>query len=150
VLRAVLAVIAGYVTLFAIVFASLSIAYLALGPERAFRPRTYDVSTTWLITHFILGLVGTMAGGAVCAWIARGRGAPMVLAVFVLVLGLLGAVAIALTPAPESPLLRDATVGNLEAMQMARQPLWVALVNALVGPAGVLIGARAVRRPTRP
>ncbi len=40
-----------------------------------------------------------------------------------------------------------ADVSNLEAMQNAVQPLWVAILNPVLGVVGVLLGA-GLRRPS--
>lgn len=40
-------------------------------------------------------------------------------------------------------------MSNLEAMTNARQPVFVAVANPVIGAAGVLLGARLVRRPAR-
>ena len=61
-----------------------------------------------------------------------------ILAGIVLVLGIVSAVAVSMSPKPEGT--RTADVPNLEAMSKAQTPLWVALINPLIGIAGVLVG----------
>jgi hypothetical protein len=68
----------------------------------------------------------------------------MVLAAVVFGLGLLMAVPVALVS--EAPKERDGDLGNFEAMQHARQPVWVALLNPVVGAGGVFLGSR-LRKP---
>jgi hypothetical protein len=138
--RSVLGVIAGYVVMALLVFASFSAAYLLMGADGAFRPNSYEVSGLWLATSFVLALLAAVAGGYVCAAISRRTLAPLVLAVVVLVLGMMAA-APALTARGESP-VRTGDVPNLAAASQARTPPWVALLNPLVGAAGVLAGAR--------
>jgi hypothetical protein len=145
-LRATLSVIAGYVAMFVVVMATFSVVFLALGPERALAPGSYEPSGLWLVTSFALGLLAAVIGGWVCALIARAPKPPMALAVLVVVLGLLGAVVQMMSPDVDRPTVREGEVGMVEAMQNARQPAWVAFLNPFVGAAGVLLGARLARR----
>jgi hypothetical protein len=138
--RLIAAVVVGYLAMSAFVFTTFSLAYLAIGAERAFKPGSYEVSALWLVGSFALGFVGALAGGWVCAAIGRSARAVKALAVVVVVLGIALAVPAMLgrsTPAP-----RSAAVGNMEAMQRAQTPRWVALLNPLVAVAGVLIAGR--------
>lgn len=139
-LRSVLGVVLGYLVMFIAVFVTFSIAYLAMGVDRAFRPGSYDVSAAWAVTSLVLGFVAAAVGGLVCAVIAGRSTPPKVLAGVVLALGLLMAIPLLVAEQPERP-ARTGDVSNLEAMQHARQPVWFALVNPAVGAAGVLLGA---------
>lgn len=145
--RSILAVVLGYVVMFAFVFLTFSGAYLAMGADGAFQPGTYEASTQWLVVSFVLGFIGAMAGGCTAVWIARRMKAAHALAVVVLVLGFALAGAMAMAPTDTRPTMRTGDVPNLEAMQNARQPMWVALLNPLVGAIGVLIGARMKGAP---
>ena len=143
--RSILAVVAGYATLALVIFVTFTALYLVLGADRSFEPGSYDASTLWVMTSFPLGVAASIAAGFVCAAIARGGRAPQVLAGVVLFLGLLFAIPVlraADTPSPA----RAGDVPNMEAMQGARQPKWVALVNPFVGAVGVLVGAGLRRR----
>jgi hypothetical protein len=144
--RSVLGVIAGYLVMFLLVFASFSGAYLVMGAEAAFRPDSYEVSGLWLVTSLVLGLLAAVAGGYVCAAVSRRDLAPVILAGVVLVFGMIAAFQ-ALTASGEGP-ARAGDVPNLAAAAQARTPPWVALLNPLVGAAGVLAGARLRRRST--
>ncbi len=141
-LRAAAAVILGYLTTAILVFATFTGAYLVMGADGAFKPGSYEVTATWLVASFALGLVAAVAGGWTCAAVARSGRAPMVLAVLVLVLGLLAALPAITKPQPAEPKVREGNVGHLEAMQNADQPVWVVLLNPLIGAAGVTLGAR--------
>lgn len=143
--RSILAVIVGYLVMFLCIFASFSTAYLLMGTERAFRPESYEVSAFWLALSFPLSLVAAIAGGFVCAKIARGGKAPIALAVLVFVLGILSAIPV-LTATADRGKIRSAEVGNLAAMAEARQPTWVALANPIVGVVGTLLGAKLASR----
>jgi ABC-type transport system involved in multi-copper enzyme maturation permease subunit len=140
--RTIVGVIVGYLVMAFLIFALFSAAYLTMGANAAFKAETYDVSSLWLIANFVLGLTAAVAGGYACAAIAKKRKAPLALAALVITLGLLFAIPVfkANSDGPSAPRSRDVT--NMEAMQKARQPGWVALLNPLVGAVGVLLGAR--------
>lgn len=140
-LRGILGVIAGYVVMFVVVFGSFTAAYLAMGAEKAFRPGTYDVSMLWIAISIVLGLVAAIAGGLVCAAIAKGGKAPMALAILVVVLGVLMAIPTLNAPDAGAPVERTGDVGNMAAMQSARTPSWVAFLNPVIGAVGVMLGA---------
>jgi hypothetical protein len=143
--RTITAVVAGYLTMFVLVFVSFSAAYLLLGPDGSFLPGTYDVTTTWIIVSLPLSLIAAVIGGLVCALVAPTPAAPRVLAALVLVLGIAMAVPV-LTGGSTAPNIRASDVGNLEAMMQGRQPVWVALLSPLIGAVGALLGARLQRR----
>lgn len=147
-LRNIGGVILGYIIFALTIFLTFSAAYLLMGASLAFEPGTYEPSTLWLVTSFVLGVAATILAGYVCAVIAGGSRAPLALAVLVLVLGLLFAIPV-LRAANHTRerLTRPAEVSNMEAMQNAVQPGWVALLNPFLGFAGVLVGARLRRRP---
>ena len=143
--RSILAVVAGYATLALGIFVSFTLLYLVLGADRSFEPGSYDASTLWVATSFPLGVAASVVAGYVCAAIARDGRAPQVLAGLVLVLGLLFAIPVLRAADAPSP-ARAGDVPNMEAMQQARQPSWVALVNPFIGAVGVLVGAGLRRR----
>jgi len=138
--RAIAAVVVGYIVMFIVVFVTLTGAYLALGTERAFKAGTYDVTPMWIGIWAVMSLVAAVAGGLVCRVIARGPKPPMMLAGIVLVLGLAMAIPAFLAEPTKEP--RGSEVSNLEAMAKAQQPPWTALLNPLVGAAGVVLGGR--------
>lgn len=143
--RVIGAAIVGYLVIFGIVFFLFSGAYLALGPDRAFQPGTYDVSMLWNALSIVLGFVAAVVGGMVAMRIARDSRGPKALAALVLILGI--AFAIPVMQQPASSEARTAEVGNLEAMGKARQPVWAALLSPVLGVVGVLVGGRR-RTPT--
>ena len=142
-LRTIVGVIVGYLVMAGLVFVTFTAAYAVLGVDRTFQPGTYQVSPLWIATSFALGLGAALAGGYVCARIARRRAAANALAALVLGLGLLVAgIGIVGVAQEGEPTPRTSEVGNQEAMMRARTPTWMALLNPLVGAAGVLIGGR--------
>jgi len=136
------AVIAGYVTMVVVVFASFSAAYLLMGTERAFEAGSYGVSRLWLLTSLALSLVAALAGGRVCARIGGTSRAVPVLAGMVVVLGLVMAVPALQAPGDPAAMERSGDVGNFAAMQKAQQPHWMTLTLPALGAAGGLRGGR--------
>jgi magnesium-transporting ATPase (P-type) len=143
--RAIASIIVGYLLMAILVFISFSVAYLVMGPDTSFKPGSYDVSAAWIVTSIVLSIVAAVAGGYVCAVIARSVKPARILAVVVVVLGLAMAIP-ALTEGETAPGPRTAEVGTLEAAQYAQQPDWLTLLNPLLGALGVLLGAGLHRR----
>jgi len=93
-------------------------------------------------SEFVPSFIAAVVGGWVCATIARNWKAPKGFAAVVFILGLLVALSVLMASHDARPQVREGNVGNIAAMQNAKQPAWVALMNALIGPAGILLGAR--------
>lgn len=143
-LKTIGGVVGGYVAMFLIVFVSFSLAFLALGPDGAFQPGTYDVTPVWLIVSFVLAFIAAVIGGFVSVTISDDPKVPRALAIVVIVIGLISAIqTMNADPVAAS---RGADVGNLAAMMNATQPTWVALLNPIIGVIGVMLGARLKRQ----
>jgi hypothetical protein len=144
--RTIGAVVLGYLVMAVLIFATFSGAYLAMGADAAFRRGTFDPSSLWIIVSFILGFGAAVAGGWVCAAVARDGRAVSILAIVVLVLGLISAVPTLRRRPTTEPRLGD--VPNMEAMTKAHTPTWIAFLNPFLGVAGLLLGGRlSGRRP---
>lgn len=142
--RAVLAVIAGYVVMFLVVFVCFSAAFSAIGSDGAFKEGSYEVTGLWLVIWFVVSWLAAIIGGLACARIAlRDSKAPIALAILVLVLGVASAVMTGMRPDPGP---REGNVPVMEAANRAVQPAWVAWSNVPIGVIGVLLGARIGRR----
>lgn len=135
--RKILGGIAAYIVLFILIFATFTAAYLALGAEKAFQPGNYDVSMIWIVISLVLGTVCAVIAGYLAAVIGS-KGAVKVLAGIVLVMGILTLVVVAVSPKPTDP--RTPSVSNMEAMAKAQQPLWLCVLNPIMGVVGVLVG----------
>lgn len=147
-LRSILSVVLGYLAMFILVFLGLTIGYFALGADRAFRPGEYEVSGLWLGVWAVISLIAAVAGGAVCAKLARSITPVRVLAGIVLGIGLLQAVGSVLAPDRE-PLAREPDTPFADVLANARSPAWVAFVTPLLGATGVLLGGSAIARNSR-
>ncbi len=140
-LRNILAAIVGYIAVVAVLFALSSLAWLTLGPSRAFQPGTWEVAGGWVLGSIVIGFAGAYVGGRVCARLARDAGGATILIAIVIVLGVVSAlvpVEVAVGPRPDDVSMFEATAG-------ARQPAWLTWLNPLIGVAGVWFGSRKLR-----
>jgi hypothetical protein len=145
-LRSVLGVIVAYILMFILQVAAFMTIYTLMGPDWSFKPASYQASTPWTAMQFVVIMVTAIIGGLICAAIAKGGRAPLVLAAVVLVLGLgLAVLGTALRPADTNE-VRTGNVPNMEAMSKARHPMWVVFIGPFIGAVGVVIGGKLKRR----
>jgi hypothetical protein len=143
--RAIGSVIVGYLVMAVVVFLTFSLAYLVLGSDGSFRPGTYELSAAWIVASIVLSFIAAILGGLACAALARASTPPKVLAAIVLILGLVSAMPVLTRSGDDVATERPAEVSMTQAMQEAEQPVWIALLNPLIGAVGVLVGARLKR-----
>ena len=139
--RFVGAIVIGYLVMLIVVFAMFMASYPLLGVDRLFEPGSFEAARGWIVLSLVIGLFAAMSGGATCARIAPGTSAPRWLAAIVLILGALMAIPVAMSASPSRGGVRPPNSTMAEAMSHAEQPLWVAVLNPLVGALGVLMGA---------
>ncbi len=60
--RTIGSVILGYLVMVIVVFATFSLAYQAMGVDRAYQPGTYDVSGLWIAVSIVLGILAAILG----------------------------------------------------------------------------------------
>lgn len=140
--RKIIGVICGYITMASFIFISFTILYLILGAERSFEPGTYQASSVWIILSTVLGLIAAIIGGFVCVLIAKERKAAFWLAGIVLVLGIILAVPQLNPTEEELNKVREGDVDNMEAMENAKQPQISLILNPIIGAVGVIAGSR--------
>jgi hypothetical protein len=140
--RAIVSVVAGYVAIIIAVFGLMTVAWFALGVNGAFVLGTWEVSGTWIVVMLVVSLLAAVVGGYVAAMISPDWKGPKLLIGLVLVLGILMAIPALTGSGPAVPETRSEDVAMFDAMQTAKQPSWLALVNPLLGAAGVWLGAR--------
>jgi len=145
-LRSALGVIVGYIVMFILQVVAFMTIYTLMGANWSFKPASYEASTRWTVMQFGVILVTTIIAGLVCAAIAKGGKAPLVLAAVVLVLGLALAFASTALRTADTHEIRTGNVPNMEAMSKARHPVWVVLLGPVIGAAGVVIGGKLKRR----
>lgn len=139
-LRSILGAVAGYIVTFIAVFVLLTGAYLAIGTDRAFQPGNYQVSMLWLVVSTVLSFIAAVIGGYIASLAGNGFTAVKILAGIMIVLGAIMAAMVVMTPPPADT--RAADVPNMEAMMKAQTPLWVALLNPIIGAVGAVVGGR--------
>lgn len=144
--RSVLGVIGGYVLMFILQFATFMTVYTVMGANWSFKTGSFHASTRWTVMQFTVVFVTAAIAGLVCAVIAKGGKAPLVLAVVVLLIGFaLAAVHEATQPADTNE-MRTANTPNMEAMVKARHPVWVVFLGPVIGAVGALAGSKLKRR----
>mgnify|MGYP000341087423 CR=1 FL=1 len=147
-LRTILAVVVGYIAMFIVIAAGLSVAYLTLGPDWAYQEGTYEITMQWAILMLAFGLVAAVLAGIVCALIAkRSRNAVFALMAAIVVLGALSA-GFQLMQAPPEDITRAADDSVTDAANKARQPAWTLIANPIIRAAGVFLGASLLRPKT--
>lgn len=144
-LKSIIAVVVGFIAMTIFSIAAFCCVYLGLGADRAFQPESYDISTLWMVVMVVLSLIGGVVGGLICAAISKSMGVCKVFAGIVLALGLLSGIVTTLKDRPDTA--RSGDVPVFEAGQVAQTPLWLCLLNPVLGAAGVLLGARMKKLP---
>ena len=144
--RSIIAVIASYIIMFVLTFCAFTAVYIVLRADGSFKPGTFEASSLWIGIAFGVNFIVALIGGLICAAIARGGKAPLVLAIVVFVLGLLLAIPSLMAQKTNVGLVRSGDVPMMEAMQKAQEPVWVPFTFPFVGAIGVLIGGRLKRR----
>ena len=144
-LRSVLGVIGGYVLMFILQFAAFMTIYTVMGANWSFKTGSFHSSTRWMLMQIAVVFVTAAMSGLVCAIIAKGGKAPLVLAVVVLLLGFALAATHTATQPPDTNEMRTANTPNMEAMVKARHPLWVVFIGPFIGAVGVVIGGKLKR-----
>ncbi len=143
--RSIIGVIVGYVTMFVLVFATFTCVFLLMGTDWSFKPGSFEASNRWIAMSLVANLIIGVIGGLVCALIAKGGKAPMVLAIVVFGLGLLLAIPSIMAHQKSAGEVRTGNVTQMEAMQKANEPVWVPFTFPVIGAIGVLIGGKLKR-----
>jgi hypothetical protein len=136
--RRVLGAIAGYIVFFLCLLVSFLSLYFAMGSDRAFLPGKYDPTMLWTISAFILGFIAAAIGGYIAALIAK-SGAVKIMVGLMVVIGAMSVVGLMIKNKPEE--IRTGNVTSTEEMMKAREPVWVAVVNPILGVIGIFAGA---------
>lgn len=138
-IKSILGVIVGYAALSLFFLAVFACVYFALGVERIFQTDSYEVSVLWLALSAGIGLGGGILGGYVCAAISRSKRTCELFAAIVLII--LVAFCIPKMRDP-NPHWRAGDVEFGDAMRLTQMPLWMHVLNPVLGAIGVLLGAR--------
>lgn len=142
-LKSILAIIASYAVMFAFMFAAFTGFYFALGSEGTFQTDSYNVTTVWAALTVVVCLLAGMVGGFLCAKISKSKRTCQIFALIVFLVSLLICTLPAIKRSPDAPNVRAGEVATMDAMELAVSPMWLNLLNPVLGVAGVLLGARA-------
>lgn len=142
-IRAVLSVIAGWLTMTIGVIIVFGVTMLVLGASGVYRPGTYWTTNTFNIIVLVGGFTGAVLGGAVCELIARSRKPAMILAALTLGFGLVSGVLNMQKPDPEPPAGERSFE---EGMKRGKEPVWFGFAAPFLGAAGILVGSALMRR----
>ena len=140
--RNIIGVIVGYIVMALFIFISFTILYAILGTENSFQPGSFEVSGTWIVFSFLLGIVAALLGGLTCILISKNQKAVLALAGIVLILGLIMAIPTLSGPESSEVMIRSGDVGGMDAMQKAITPSWISFLNPIIGAVFVYLGAR--------
>jgi hypothetical protein len=135
------AIVVGYLVMLLAIIGIFTAAYQLVSVDRLFEPGSYEAATGWIVLSLAIALVAAMTAGSLCARIAPATGAPLWLGAIVLVLGGLMAIPVVMGADEARGGVRPSNITMSDAMAHARQPVWVALLNPLVGAVGILMGA---------
>jgi heme/copper-type cytochrome/quinol oxidase subunit 3 len=143
-LRSIVGMIVGYVALSLFFFATFAGAYFVLGVERIFQSDSYEVTPLWWVFSAAISLGGSVLAGYVCAAISKSQRTCQLFAGITLVILILFCI----------PKMRDRTlhlrageVSYMDAMRLTEMPIWMHLLNPVLGALGVLLGAGMKKLP---
>lgn len=143
--RAIVAVVVGYIAMFIVSLIAFVAAFALLPLDIAFAPGGYQGTTVFIGIAFLINLVTAIVGGLICAAIARGGKATLVLATVVFVLGILLAIPAMTKRNANVNLVRTANTPKLEAAAKGFWPMWVPFTFPIIGAVGVVIGGKLKR-----
>ncbi len=143
--KKIIGFIAGYIAMAIFLFVTFTILYMILGADGSFKPSSFHISTTWAVFSIILTFLGAIDGGLVCMLIAKHKGTVLVLAAFVLIVGISSAIPKISTTAVGSDQIRVGYVSNIQAMRNAIQPISVLLINPVISAVGIFLGGSLIK-----
>ena len=120
-------------------------AFALLPVDFAFAPAGYEGTTALIAIALVINLATAIIGGLICAAIARGGKATLVLAIVVFVLGILLAIPSVTKRNANMNLTRTSNTPKLEAVQKGYWPGWVPFTFPIVGAIGVVVGGKFKR-----
>src|SRR5690606_24785453 len=107
-------------------------------------PGVFDVSMTWIAVSIVVAIIAALTGGKVARFVAKTPLGPQVLAGLVIILGIVATIsAMTMEPAVAT---RAGDMPMMEAIAQARTPMWMMIVNPIIGAFGALIGGNALKR----
>ena len=145
-IRPILGFVAGLVVMIVIVLVCFLTGPFVFGTDLMLEEGSYKASFFWNVCSAIIGIVASVAGGAVCQVIARNKRAAIALAILAFVGGI---PAIVRGPDPEPPARPADVVGReamIRSMSHRYEPMITRILNVIIGTGGVLLGSFLIRR----
>ncbi len=133
--------VAAYVIYFVAVFVLVSAGWLVLGANGAFHPGVWDVTGIWIALMLVASLLGGVGAGYGIGPITKDPRGPMALAGLIILMGVVFAWPVLAGTAPVPTLPRPEQLPMFEAMANGQAPVWVAILNPVLGAAGALFGS---------
>ena len=140
-LRNIIAAVLGYVVMFAVAFGLFSLMWAVLGADGSFAPGSWEVSGAWIASSIALGVMVSVAGGFACSKMAASPQGVAILVGLVIVFGILAA----MPDAQVASTVRPEGVSMFDSMSGAVMPMWLTLLNPVIGVFAVMYGARLER-----
>lgn len=138
--RSIVAAIAAYVVLVGALFFLMTLAWMVVGADGAFRPGSYEVTGTWIVVSIVLSVAAAVLAGYLCKAIGKTALSVNILVGIVLVLGVVSAFyEMGMEPATA---VRPDDLPMFEAMANGIQPVWLSWLNPVLGAVGVLYGGK--------
>ena len=144
ILRTTLSVLASYAALVTIIMATFTGIYLITGPGWAYAaPDSWMPSMGWNVMSIIVGFLAAMLGGYIALKIDPRGKAYLILIGAIVILGISEAVVGGMGTVPEPRTIVDPSISD--AMNHAVQPVWMYIINPIIGAFGVLAAKRCCR-----
>lgn len=137
--RSILGVIAAFVLMAVFVLAFSMGLWFALGVDGVLRPGTFDGNTLLNTYAVVVGVLGAVLAGWLCAKISRSATAVIVLAVLCFVMGMVNAVMQSKKPDPGP---RAPGLSMQQAIEKRKEPAWFTFLMPVIGSATVLLVGR--------
>ena len=141
--RVLIGAVVGYICIGLLVAVLLTLAAIAMGPQRVYADASWQPSMAWCLASLCVGFAAAAIGSLVAALIAASRRGGYAICALVCVFGIASAILTDATPPADAP-PRPAEMGAADYLQSAmysRVPKWVDWANVAVGVAGALAGA---------
>src|SRR5580765_4160015 len=124
-MRTVLGVVIAFVAMSAIVFAASVAPWFALGLDAVLEPGRFDSTVPFNVYAVLVGILGALFAGWLCATLARTRIAVIALAVLCFAAGMTNAFAQMSKPIPGD---RPPGLTVAEAIAKRKEPAWFTLL----------------------
>jgi hypothetical protein len=142
-MRIVLGVLIAFVSMSIVVFAVSVAPWFLLGLDTVLQPGHFDTTSVLNVYAVLVGVLGAVLAGWLCATIAPSWIAVISLAVLCFVGGVTNAFAQLAKPEPGG---REPGLTVFQAITRRKEPAWFTFLMPCIGASGVLLGGRRARQ----